>query len=354
MKVCLYRGMSSVVRRSGVGEAMRHQEAMLDHLGAERIDDLSEPFDVLHLNTVFPDSVAAGLLARARGARVVYFGHSTEEDFRDSWIGANAMAPLFGVWLKIAYSVGHVVVTPTPYSCRIISAYGTRRPVRTLSNGVDTDFFDGGRGARGRFRARYGLPAGQKVVMSAGHLMVRKGVTDFVELARRMPDVRFYWFGTAPKVTMPRTVRDAIDTAPENCRFVGFVPREEVRDAYAGADLFVFLSNEETEGIVVLEALASRVPVLLRDIPVYDDWLTDGADVYKASSLDGFDGFEARARAILQGRLPDLTYAGRTLIEKSDLRYVAHELADVYRDDTASQARASAATSQVGAYSPAP
>ena len=333
MRVCVYRGMSSLVKRSGVGQAMRHQEVMLDHLGAERTDRLSEPFDVLHLNTVFPDSVAAGLLARSRGARVVYFGHSTEEDFRDSWAGANAVAPLFGAWLRVAYSVGHVVVTPTPYSRRIISGYGTGRPVHALSNGVDTDFFDGGDDARARFRRRYGLADEQPVAMSVGHLMVRKGLLDFVALARRMPHVEFYWFGTAPRVSMPRAVREAVDTAPDNCHFAGFVPREQVRDAYAGADLFVFLSHEETEGIVVLEALASRIPVLLRDIPVYDEWLADGLVVYKVSGLDGPDGFEMRAREMLDGRLPDLTVAGRALIEASDLRCVARDLAAVYTAD---------------------
>lgn len=330
MRVCVYRGMSSLVRRSGVGQAMRHQEVMLDHLGAQRTSDLSEPFDVLHLNTVFPDSVAAGLVARSRGARVVYFGHSTEQDFRDSWAGANTVAPLFGAWLRLAYSVGHVVVTPTPYSRRIISRYGTGRPVHTLSNGVDTDFFSGGEQARTRFRRRYGIADKRHVAVSVGHLMPRKGLIDFVELARRMPEVEFYWFGSAPRVTMPRAVREAIDCAPANCHFVGYVPREQVRDAYAGADLFVFLSHEETEGIVVLEALASRVPVLLRDIPVYDDWLADGAVVYKASAMVGPGGFEQRARDILSGRAPDLTEAGRLLIEGSDLRRVARDLAAVY------------------------
>ncbi|MDO5696357.1 MAG: glycosyltransferase [Dermatophilus congolensis] len=327
MKVCVYQGLSSLVRRSGVGQAMRHQEAMLDHLGAERAASFAEPFDVLHLNTVFPDSVAAGLLARARGARVVYFGHSTQQDFRDSWAGANAVAPIFGAWLKLAYSVGHVVVTPTPYSRKIIDTYGTKRPVHALSNGVDTDFFRPDPAARQRFRLRHDLAPQTPVVMSVGHLMPRKGVVDFVGLARRMPHVEFYWFGTAPRVTMPRAVREAIDTAPDNCHFAGFVPRDQIRDAYAGADLFAFLSHEETEGIVVLEAMASGVPVLLRDIPVYDDWLEDGVVVHKAHNLPEF---ELRARQVLTGELPDVTEAARTRMERNDLRTVARSLAGVY------------------------
>ena len=44
------------------------------------------------------------------------------------------------------------------------------------------------------------------------------------------------------------------------------------------------MSKEETEGIVILEALAMKIPTLIRDIPVYEGWLTDSKDVYKAKN----------------------------------------------------------------------
>ncbi len=65
---------------------------------------------------------------------------------------------------------------------------------------------------------------------------------------------------------------------PNNCR-----------QRYSGSDLFLFPSYEETEGIVVLEALAMKIPLLLRDIPVYNGWLEKGRDVYQAKKLDDFE-----------------------------------------------------------------
>ncbi len=49
------------------------------------------------------------------------------------------------------------------------------------------------------------------------------------------------------------------------------------------------MSKEETEGIVILEALAMKIPTLIRDIPVYEGWLTDSKDVYKAKTLSEFE-----------------------------------------------------------------
>lgn len=68
------------------------------------------------------------------------------------------------------------------------------------------------------------------------------------------------------------------------------------------------MSHEETEGIVVLEALACGIPTVVRDIPVYNGWLREGQNAYKAS---GTDEFQQKAEGLLTGTLPDLTAAGR-------------------------------------------
>lgn len=328
LRVCLYSGAGKVMDKSGVGSAMRHQAAMLGALGARLVQLWRRPH-VVQLNTVLPDSVLVGCLARALRIPVVVFAHSTREDFEESWVGARALAPLFEKWLGVVYRRGDVVVTPTPYSRGIIEGYGIHAPIRVLTNGVDTGFFSGGAAARARFRARYGLADETPVVLSVGHLMVRKGIIEFLDLARTMPQCRFFWAGTAPSdALMTAEVRAALADLPPNVHLMGHVAADQVRDAYAGADLFCFMSHEETQGIVVLEALASGVPVLVRDIPVYDGWLDDAA-VYRASTTPEF---EAKARAILSGVAPRRTEAGRRLAEEHDLQRVSAGLAAVHRE----------------------
>lgn len=326
VRVCIYRGLGRAAEKSGVGVAMRQQEAMLDRLDARRVGLFERP-DIVQINTIFADSLVAGALGRLGGARVVSFAHSTRQDFENSWAGANAVAPLFDAWLGLVYRVGHVVVTPTPYSRSLIEKYRLRRPVHVLTNGVDTEFFAGGPQAAERFRARYGLTSTDRVVVSVGHLMARKGIVEFVELAERMPEVRFFWFGHTPRAVMTADVRQAVDSAPENLVFAGYVPRDQVRDAYAGADVFSFMTHEETEGIVVLEALASGTHVLVRDIPVYDDWLPEGEVVHKARSTHEF---EATIRSILGGEAADLTEAARAHARGHDLGSVAARLRGIY------------------------
>ena len=116
--------------------------------------------------------------------------------------------------------------------------------------------------------------------------------------------------------------------APENLQFPGFLSQAELRTAYCGADAFLFCSYEETEGIVVLEALACGIPTVVRDIPVYNGWLREGQNVYKAS---GTDEFQQKAEGLLTGTLPDLTAAGRRVAEERSLSVMGERLREVYR-----------------------
>ncbi|NYE02194.1 1,2-diacylglycerol-3-alpha-glucose alpha-1,2-glucosyltransferase [Kineosphaera limosa] len=335
-----------MAKGSGVGSAMRHQAAMLRHGGARLVPPWAAP-QVLQLNTVFPDSVLAGMVARLLGMRVVTYAHSTRQDFEESWVGSAALAPLLERWLALAYRVGHVVVTPTPYSRGIIEGYGLNAPIHVLTNGVDTTFFDGDPTARARFRARHGLGEGDRAVLSVGHLMVRKGIVEFIEVARSMPETRFFWAGSMPKAAMPPQVRLALEQAPPNLTLLGQLPPEGVRDAYAGADLFCFLSREETQGIVVLEALASGVPVLVRSIGAYEGWLTEGVVHTAPGSASTLD-IARSARAILDGDAPDLVPAGRELARLHDVRAVSAELLDILGGAMAGVSRAGAPNDRWG------
>ena len=107
-----------------------------------------------------------------------------------------------------------------------------------------------------------------------------------------------------------------MDAAPGNVLFAGYVPADELRDAYCGADAFVFLSHQETEGISVLEALACGTPTLVRDIPVYDNWLEEGKSVYKADSLTAF---ARKLQDILDGHLPSLREGGLAVAQARSL-----------------------------------
>ena len=140
------------------------------------------------------------------------------------------------------------------------------------------------------------------------------------------------WFGRTDPRLLTAEVQRALESAPPNALFPGYVGAERLQEAYAGADVFAFLTKEETEGIVLWEALASGTPTLVRGIPLYRDAMPDGVITHQVTG-DGpeFAGEFARTlRALLDGELEDLTEAGRRAAEGVDLEQVALRLAGIY------------------------
>ena len=329
MSVCIYRGGAGAVRTSGVGRALEHQAAALKEAGLPVVGELPPAGPesracVVHLNTTRPGTLLAAARAHARGCKVVYYGHRTAETVR--W-RSRLLAPLLRRWLALCYRQGDLVITPSVYASRVLAGYKIGRPIYTLSNGIDTDFFRPDPAAGARFRERYCLAEGQQCVISVGHWSARKGLPEFTELARRMPQVRFIWFGRAEEGHLLDEIRAAMDAAPGNVLFAGYVPADELRDAYCGADAFVFLSHQETEGISVLEALACGTPTIVRDIPVYDNWLEDGKSVYKAGSLGQF---AQELQDLLAGHLPSLREGGLAVAQARSLYQIGQALCRIY------------------------
>lgn len=327
MKVLLYAEASRFIRVSGIGCAVSHQKDALTRNGIEYTTNPRDSFDVAHINTCGPASRRLAKRLKKAGTPVVYHAHSTEEDFRNSFIGSNFFSKVFKRFITSCYNLGDVIVTPTNYSKRLIEGYGIIPPVKAVSNGIDASFYQGSENDRSEFRKRFGYKDSDKVIMSVGLFIERKGILDFVELARRMPNYKFIWFGKTPLYSVPSNVRKAVRTKLPNLTFAGFVEAAELKKAYHGADLFAFLTQEETEGIVLLEALASKIPVLVRDITIYRDFITEGVTGFKAATLKQM---ERKIIQITTKKLPDTTQAGYLLLKNKGIDEIGRILFKVY------------------------
>lgn len=329
MKVCLYFEGKELIKTSGIGRALKHQKAACASAGIEYTLDPNDDYDILHINTVGPSSLAVISKARSQGKKVIYHAHSTEEDFRNSFVLSNQIAPAFKKILVSLYSKADLIVTPTPYSKQLIENYdGITQPVVALSNGIDLNRFHYDEEKIKAFHRYFSLREDEKVVISVGLYFERKGILDFMEVASRMPDVKFIWFGHTPSYTIPKKVREVVNgNHPSNVILPGYVKGPIIEGAYAGSDCFFFASKEETEGIVVLEALASRSHILIRDIPVYEPWLVDGVNCYKGKTVDEF---EKKLRMILHHECADLRENGYLTAEKRSIEQVGAELKKIY------------------------
>lgn len=326
MKVLLYSEGMKFISQSGVGRAIKHQMKALELNNTEYTNNKKEPdYDVVHINTVGPLSILLAKNARRRGKKVILHAHSTEEDFKDSFFFANWIAPLFKKWLIYTYKLGDELITPTPYSKKLLETYHMERPIHAVSNGIDLDAFQRDDTLGQQFREEYGFNTDDKIIISVGLQIKRKGILDFIKLAEAQPNYHFVWCGYTAPALLSKEITSAMKNAPKNAHFLGYVTN--MKGAYSAADIFFMPTYEETEGIVVLEALAAKVDVVIRDIPVYDDWLEDKVNCYKGKNnkefMSLFDG-------ILNKTLPDTTDEGYRVVEERTLQKVGAKLVSIY------------------------
>ena len=85
MKVLLYLEGKSILEKSGIGRALHHQMRALDLAGIPYTTDILGDYDVVHINTYGPRSLMLLHAAKRRGKKVIMHGHSTREDFENSW-----------------------------------------------------------------------------------------------------------------------------------------------------------------------------------------------------------------------------------------------------------------------------
>lgn len=329
MKVLLHSDMQKSIEKSGVGRAITHQKMALDSQGIQWTTNPRDPgIDLVHINTIFPQSLMKAWSARYHHLPVVFHAHSTEEDFRDSFKLANLMAPLFKGWIKSCYNSANLVLTPSDYAKGLLDHYQLKAPIEVVSNGIDLDFWQASDGEVAQFKSRYQKDPTRPLIISVGLPIKRKGIIDFVELARRLPQYDFVWFGYTDPKFLPRDVQKAYATKLPNLSFPGYIDRNQVRLAYQACDLYLFLTHEETEGIVLLEAFASKANTIIRDIPVFSDPIKDRVNVYKARDVDHF---EELIIGRMTNQLAPLIHAGYHVAQARSIQAVGRQLADYYR-----------------------
>ncbi len=328
MKVLLYTEAERLLKNSGVGRAIQHQQQALAYAGVEWTPDQNAQVDVAHFNTVGPGVQIPLAKCRRRGVPIVYSTHTTREDFRNSVTMSNVLAPIVGWRVTSLYGSADQLIAPTEYALGVVREHGVTTPASVISNGVDTKRFHYDPHAAQEFLSRYSLS--KPLVLSVGLPFKRKGVLDFCKVAEALPEFNFVWLGARMMRALPREVRRVLTSPPSNVLFPGYVPDELIVGAYSACDVFFFPTYEENEGIVVLEALSTERPIVIRDIPVYKGWMVDGTNCRKGR--DNQDFVQLIRGLVADGQTAQhLGIHGRITAEERDLHAVGQQLHELYR-----------------------
>ena len=296
MKICLYleylhfkNGALFKYTGTVLLSSYKNQKIILEHLGLNYVERWEDDCDILQINTPWLKSLYLMKKAKRMGKPVIVCSHVTAEDIRGVFRGSFIFSPIMKWYLTYAYNQADIILSPTEYTRHLIIAYGiSPKKVIVHSNGVNlTKFYKNEMKRKaGRIELIKSKIESQKsevVVGTVGLAIPRKGIDTFLMLANKFTDNSFIWFG---KIYSSAVVKALPRPLPENVRFTGYVP--DILEAFNALDVFIFPSYEENQSMVILEAAAVGLPILVRDIPVYEGWLVDGENCLKARNNEEF------------------------------------------------------------------
>jgi len=183
------------------------------------------------------------------------------------------------------------IIAPTPGICDLIlREYLVDVPVSVVPSPVDLDQYD--ELDPGRVRTMLGLEEAE-LLLYIGRLAKEKGLDfmlrAFVKIVAERPSARLLLLGEGPYKHALESEAGKLGLSGRVI-FGGLIPHEEVPDYVAAADLFVFSSVTDTQGLVLLEAMAAGIPVVAVEAPGPVDVLSEGGGLLvSATEVDFSD-----------------------------------------------------------------
>ncbi|MDP1606606.1 MAG: glycosyltransferase [Rhodocyclaceae bacterium] len=226
----------------------------------------TEGIDLVHVQTPFAAHYAGLRTARRHQVPVLATYHTHFEEYIAHYLPALPRQWLKAAARKIAASQCNgldAVVVPSSAMHETLTGYGVTAPLHVLPTGIPVRNFAAGNGVL--FRKRHGIAAGRPVALFVGRVAFEKSIDFLIEAmvtaVRHCPELLLVVAGEGP--AMPTLRRQAEQAGlGDSIRFVGYLDRvQELPDCYAAADVFAFASRTETQGLVLLEAMAAGLPV---------------------------------------------------------------------------------------------
>lgn len=223
--------------------------------------------DVIHVQTPFVAHYAGLSASRRLGLPVVATYHTFFEEYLHhyapylpaGWLRAAARA-----FSRRQCNALDAVIVPSSAMRDRLEHYGVRTPLQVLPTGIPLNRFEGGDGAA--FRVAQGIPEDRPVALFVGRVAHEKNIEFLIEAVRTalpsVPDLLLLITGEGPASADLKRRVEGLGLG-QSIRFLGYLDRQhELPGCYKAADLFVFASRTETQGLVLLEAMAAGLPVM--------------------------------------------------------------------------------------------
>jgi glycosyltransferase involved in cell wall biosynthesis len=255
-----------------------------------------EHYDIIHIQTPFVAHYLGLKLSRVLGIPCIETYHTFFEEYLHHYIPFVPKALMCAVARRFSRHQGNSLdgmVVPSHPMMEVLRTYGVTTIAEVIPTGLEPESFMVGNGDD--FRKKYSIELKRPMLLFVGRVAHEKNIGFLLQVVarvkREIPDILFMIAGEGPAREGLEHVVKKLDLT-RNVKFIGYLDRHtELASCYHSADIFVFSSRTETQGLVLLEAMAQGVPVVSTAEMGTRDVLREGAGVWIAKEeLEDFSG----------------------------------------------------------------
>jgi len=282
-------------------------------------------FDLIHIQTPFVAHYFGVRLARRLGILCIETLHIHFEEYFYHYIPfmpKRTLRMLARIMTRRQCTAVDALVVPSHAMAKVLGGYDIKHVPRIIATGIHLADFQGGDGAR--FRKKHRIPSTRPTLIHVGRLALEKNIGFLIEVLAQakklLPEIQMIIAGEGPARPILERLAWRLGVR-EDLHFVGYQSRAgDLQDCYAAGEVFVFASNTETQGLVLLEAMALGVPVVSTAVLGTEDMVGPG-----------------RGALLAEGNVGDFTAKVCQLLSDRDLRMrlsdEAREYAKEWSDD---------------------
>lgn len=221
-------------------------------------------FDVIHSNSLMLMGFVANIYHRRWHIPLVFTYHTLLEEYTHYIPLPQALLRQRAIDISRHYSnTADHVITPATHVAERLRRYQVTSPITVIPTGIDLDVIDAT--SAGDFRERYDIPRESPLLVYLGRLAREKNISRLLSafhlVLQQEPDAHLVLLGGGPLEMEVRALVEDLNM-DQRVRMTGFLPREAVLQGLHAADIFVFSSKSETQGLVIGEAMACGLPVV--------------------------------------------------------------------------------------------
>jgi glycosyltransferase involved in cell wall biosynthesis len=242
---------------------------------------LGRQFDIIHIHTPFIAHYLGLWLSRKLSIPVVETYHTYFEEYLDlylRWLPRKLLRYIARRFSRSQCNEISTVIVPTRPMLDVLESYGVTGKMAIIPTGIPSKIFSDGQGQW--FREKYDIAASREVLLYVGRVAHEKNI-DFLirvlaEVVIKRPQILLVIAGEGPaRQALIHQVHSA--GLSHQVLFLGYLSRKhELANCYAAADIFVFASNTETQGLVLLEAMQTGTPVVTTAVMGTAEIMRDG------------------------------------------------------------------------------